>query len=123
MRKTRGTIAVLLVLFLPSLLFAIDVTGKWRGPMKTGEGEAVFTLKSNKDVVTGSMLGPEAKEFPITEGKLDGDNISLTVAFEWQGQPVTLVATGKVTADAIQLHIASADGYWATDATLKRDAK
>lgn len=105
-------------LLLPTVLLAADLTGTWKGAMQSG-GEAVFELKVDKGVVTGSMFGEGGKKFPVT-GKLDGENISLSVASEWQDQPVTLLVTGKLSGDDLPVHIASDNGYWSTDAALKR---
>jgi len=44
----------------------------------------------------------------------------MKVASQWQGQPVTLIVTGRVSGDDMQVHIAADNGYWATDAALKR---
>lgn len=85
------------------------------------DGDAVFALKSEKGAVTGNMLGYDGKPYPLSEGKLDGENLSLKVAFEWQEQPVTLIVTGKVSGDDMQLHIAADNGSWSTDAALKRE--
>lgn len=109
---------IVVALLLPTALFATDLTGTWKGTMQSG-GDAVFELKADKGVVTGSMVGQDSKKYPVT-GKLDGDSISLNVAFEWQGQPVTLLVTGKVAGDDLPVHIATDNGYWSTDAALKR---
>ena len=121
MRSSRWISILLLALIVPASLFAADVTGKWKGPMQSG-GVALLSLKSDKDAVSGTMLGADGKEYPAT-GKLDGDNISLTVASEWQGQPVNLIVTGKVSGEQMQLHIVSDNGYWSTDANVKREGK
>ena len=105
-------------LLLPTVMFAADLTGTWKGAMQSG-GDAIFELKADKGAVTGNMLGQDGKKYPVT-GKLDGDSISLSVAFEWQGQPVTLLVTGKVAGDELPVHIAADNGYWGTDAALKR---
>jgi hypothetical protein len=123
MRISRWTSTLFLALLLPSLLFGADVTGKWKGPMQTGDGEAVLTLKCDNNVVTGTMLGIDGKEKPIIDGKLEGDNISLTVATEWQGNPMKLFVKGKVSGDQMQINIAADNGYWSTDATVKRETK
>jgi len=123
MRISRWTLTLLLALLLPSFLFGADVTGKWRGPMQSGDGEAVLTLKSDNNTVTGTMLGIDGKEKPIIDGKLDGENISLTVATEWQGSPMKLFVKGKVSGEQMQINIAADNGFWSTDATVKREAK
>ncbi|MGH9529971.1 MAG: hypothetical protein ACRD2S_08655 [Terriglobales bacterium] len=122
MRVSRMLATLFLVLTFSSLLFAADLTGKWMGPMESG-GEAVFTLKLANNSVTGSMTGIDGKEYPIIESKLDGDNISFTVASQWQGNPVKLFVKGKVAGEQMKLNIAADNGYWSTDATVTKEAK
>ncbi len=121
MRVSRGLVTLFLVLMFSSLLFAADITGKWSGPMQ--DGQAVFTLKSDNNAITGTMLGIDGKEYPIIEGKLDGENISFIVASQWQGNPVKLLVKGTVSGEQMKLNIASDNGYWSTDATVKRESK
>ena len=110
-------------LFLPgllsSVLFAADISGKWTGESDQGPS-FTFTFKTDNNKLSGTRLSMEGKELPIADGKLEGDNLSFSVASEWQGQPIKLVATGKVSGDQIQLHIGTDDGSWGTDAALKR---
>jgi hypothetical protein len=122
MRTSRWISVLLLTLLVPASLFAADISGKWHGPMQSG-GEAVFDLKLDQGAISGTMLGYDGKPRPVSEGKLDGDAISLKIATDWQGQPVTLIVTGKVSGDEMQLHIASDNGYWSTDANVKRESK
>ena len=101
---------------------AADVTGKWKGPMEGTGADVVLDLKANGANVTGTMSDSEGKPRPITKGSLDGDKISLTVASEWQGNPVTLLVTGTVSGDTMNLKIQTEDGAWGTDAVLKRSS-
>ena len=71
---------------------------------------------------TGTMSDSEGKPRPITKGALDGNKISLTVASEWQGNPITLVVTGTVSGDTMNLKIQTEDGAWGTDALVKRSS-
>ena len=122
MRTARLVMASLFLLGLfSSLLFAADISGKWSGDSDQGPS-FTFTFKTDNNKLTGTMLSMEGKELPIADGKLDGDNLSFSVASEWQGQPIKLVATGKVNGEQIQLHIGTDDGSWGTDAALKRAA-
>jgi hypothetical protein len=114
-------LAAMALILIPTVVFAADLTGTWKGPMQSG-GDAVFQLKTDKGSITGNMLGRDGTPYPLT-GKIDGDAVSMTVAFEWQSQPVTLLVTGKLTGDDMQLHIATDNGYWSTDAALKRQPK
>ncbi|HEY4054223.1 MAG TPA: hypothetical protein VGL74_10785 [Terriglobales bacterium] len=114
-------LAAMALILIPTAVLAANLTGTSKGPMKSG-GESVFQLKADRGSITGNMLGRDGKPYPVT-GKLDGDAISMTVAFEWQSQPVKLLVTGKRTGDDMQVHIAADNGYWSTDAALKRQPK
>jgi hypothetical protein len=108
----------LLLAFL-SNAFAADITGKWKGPMSQG-GQAVFTLKTEGDSVSGTMLGEDGKEKAIRSGKLKGDAISFSVDSDWQGTPLTLLVKGTVSGNEMHLRIDADNGYWGTDAVVKR---
>jgi hypothetical protein len=121
MRKIR--VALLLIVFgvLSLALYGADVTGQWKSQQGDNPSFA-FTLKTDGAALTGAMQGPDGKDRPIADGKLDGDKISFTVMSEWQGNPIKLVATGTVKGDAIDLNIGTEDGSWGTETTLKRAA-
>ncbi|MEO7144945.1 MAG: hypothetical protein ABI165_15720 [Bryobacteraceae bacterium] len=101
-------------------LVAADVTGKWKGEM--GEGrEVVFQLKSDGAKVTGTMSGAaEGEPRPITTGESKDDNISFTVASEWQGNPVKLLVSGTVSGQEMKLTVKSENGEWSTDMVAKK---
>lgn len=101
-------------------LFAADVTGKWTGQMGASGREVVFQLKADGDKVSGTMSGPGGEPRQVTKGELDGDNISLTIASEWQGSPVTLLVKGKVAGNEMKLVLESEDGGWSTDLEVKK---
>ena len=119
------SISVLLLLALLSSAasgMAADVTGKWKGPMEGTGADVVLDLKTDGASVTGTMSDSEGKPRPITKGSLEGDKISLTVASEYQGNPITLLVTGTVAGDTMNLKIQTEDGAWGTDATVKRSS-
>ncbi len=121
MSVTRtGLIGITALIFVGSLVFAAtDISGQWKGASDQGP-DFTFNFKMDGAKLTGSMLSAEGKELPIDDAKLDGDAISFSVNSEWQGQPIKLVAKGKVTVDAIQLSIGTEDGAWGTEVDLKR---
>jgi hypothetical protein len=107
-----------LILVLP--LLAADVAGKWTGQMGESGREVVFQLKTDGAKVSGTMSGPEGEPRPITQGELKGEDISLTVASEWQGNPVKLLVKGKVSGNEMKLTVESEDGNWTSDLVLKK---
>lgn len=58
MHKFHGTVVLLLILILSSLIFAADsFTGKWKGTSKDGENsiDFVLNLKQDGDDITGTI--------------------------------------------------------------------
>ena len=71
----------LLYLFLLAAiaLAAADVSGKWSGAVKGLEHEgnsAILHLKQNGAEITGSAGPSEEQQWPIKNGKIDGDRIT-----------------------------------------------
>lgn len=120
MRIARYALLLAVFTSLATVLFGADVSGTWKSATGDNGRQFVFALKSEGNSVTGTMLGTNGKQQPISDGKLAGENISFTVASEWQGQPVTLVVKGKVAGDQMHVSIGTQDGSWGTDADLKR---
>ncbi len=104
-------------------LLATDVTGKWTGQMSQSGRETTLILKSDGEKVTGTMSGPGGEPRKITSGESKGDDIALTVASEWQGNPVKLLVKGKVVAGGeMKLVVQSEGGEWSTDLVVRKAA-
>lgn len=56
------------------------------------------------------MSGPNGEPWQITQGEMNGDKISLTVASEWEGNPVKLLGKGMVAGNERKLTVESEDG-------------
>jgi len=111
----------LVLVSLAAVLWAADITGKWKGQIENSERETVFTLKADGANITGSMSDPEGqgKERPL-KGTIKGDDISFTVDSSWQGNPVKLLVKGTVAGDEMKLEMSSEGGEWSTSLTVKR---
>jgi opacity protein-like surface antigen len=111
---------------------AADVTGKWtyeqpgRGG---GPGRPVtITLKQDGSTLTGSVPGmgrggdnpPPPSE--ITDGKVDGNNVSFTVKREFNGNTMTIKYEGTVNGDEMKLKITrdTQNGPMTNEVTAKR---
>jgi hypothetical protein len=83
--------------------FAADVAGTWKvtaeGPNGNMERTFVFKVDGNKltGETTSSMMGKST----ITDGKVDGDNLSFTITVKFQDNEMKLNYKGKVTGDEI----------------------
>jgi hypothetical protein len=92
------------VLMGASLVWAADVTGKWTAqvPGRGGQTrEATFNFKAEGGKLTGTMSGMQGDN-PISDGKIDGDNISFTVALSFNGNDIKFLYKGKVAGDEIK---------------------
>ena len=97
-------IALLLVTFAVSA-YAADVDGKWAGTVGGPQGEfpVAFTFKADGATLTGTTTGFDGSEVPIKDGKIDGNNISFTVTFDFGGMPLELSYKGVVSPDEIKI--------------------
>ena len=98
---------LIIALLLASSVFAADVDGKWAGNMSTPMGDipVAFTFKADGATLNGTTAGPDGADVKIAEGKVDGNNISFTITFDFGGMPLVLSYKGVVTKDEIKFAI------------------
>lgn len=83
---------------------AADATGKWTAevPGRGGDPQQVtFNLKAEGDKLTGTVTMPFG-ESEISDGKVDGDNISFVQKLEFNGNSFEILYKGKVAAAEIR---------------------
>ena len=97
---------LLLASALAALLLApalADVTGKWTAAIDTQIGVQNYTYEFKVD---GEKLTGRAKsqfgDTAITEGTVKGDQLSFVENLDFQGEPLRITYTGKVTGDEIK---------------------
>jgi hypothetical protein len=97
---------ILLSCALALAAFAADVTGKWTYEMqgRNGAMTATLNLKADGSTLTGTVSG-RGGETEISDGKIDGDNVSFTVVREFNGNKMTQKYTGTVTGDGIKFKV------------------
>src|SRR5258708_6131247 len=100
------TLLTLTALFAVTLS-AADIAGTWKGTIDTpnGPAEGAVTLKLAGDKLTGTAAVGPIPETVISEGKLDGDNVSFVVAASFNGNDLLMVYRGKVSGDEIKFTI------------------
>jgi len=91
--------------------YSADVDGKWSGTINTPTGsfEQTFTFKADGSKLTGA-LSVMGMETPITDGKIDGNEISFFLKLNSGPVPFTVAYTGVVSADEIKLS-GDAEGF------------
>ena len=92
--------------------FAADISGKWTAETKGRDGETrtqTFDLKQDGGKLTGTVSSPMG-DSQISDGKVDGDNVSFVVKVDRNGTEMTLPYTGKVSGNEIQFKVESPRG-------------
>jgi hypothetical protein len=75
-----------------------------------------INLKADGNQLTGSVSGRRGDN-PISDGKIDGDDISFNVDF--QGNSIKMIYTGKVAGDEIKFK-REVEGRGSTEFIAKR---
>lgn len=89
-----------------AMSFGADIDGKWNGSMSTPGGDfpVTFNFKAEGAVLTGTTSGPEG-DIKISDGKVDGNNVSFTVSFDFGGMPLTMSYKGVLANGEIKFMI------------------
>ncbi len=139
---------VTLMLVVAFALMAADITGKWVAEQPGRNGgparQITFDLKADGATLTGTMTGgmggggrrggggggggggrqgggaPQARE--ISDGKVDGNNISFTVKVEFNGNTMVSKYEGTLSGDELKLKVTrdTPDGPMTSEMTAKR---
>jgi hypothetical protein len=91
---------------------AADITGKWVAETPGRQGgpprQTTFTFKADGMKLTGSMMAPgrggaAGTETEITNGKIDGNNISFEVKRQTQNGEMVSKYEGTLSGDELKL--------------------
>jgi hypothetical protein len=137
---------VTLMLVVAFAVMAADVTGKWVAEQPGRNGgparQITFDLKVDGTTLTGTMSGgmgggrggrrgggggggggggaAQARE--ISDGRVDGNNISFTVKVEFNGQTMVSKYEGTLSGDELKLKVSrdTPNGPMTSEMTAKR---
>lgn len=96
-----------------ALLLAADPTGRWTAAFQGPQGNtvhSVITLKADGENLTGSIEGMRGGQTPISDGKVNGDQVTFTVVREWQGQQFKMFYHGTIKRDVIHFTVTREGG-------------
>ena len=85
--------------------FAADVTGKWTAevPGRGGNMQTnTFVFKADGAKLTGTLSGGRGGDVELTDGKIDGDNISFVVVRTFGDNTIKQTYKGAVSGDTIK---------------------
>ncbi|HWD00482.1 MAG TPA: hypothetical protein VG456_27180 [Candidatus Sulfopaludibacter sp.] len=109
---TKKLLFVLTILLVAAFgASAADISGKWTAEQPGRNGGAprvtTFTFKVDGAKLTGSMSRPGRGGDPmvseITDGKVDGNNVTFSVKMSMGGQDMVSTYKGTVSGDTIEL--------------------
>ena len=87
---------------------AIDLNGKWKGDMKTPNGDNLeinFDFHVDGEKLTGTVTNTYGEE-PITEGTVKGDAISFVIM---AGGQFKITYKGSVAGEDLKFHVTIGD--------------
>jgi opacity protein-like surface antigen len=105
MIKNKTLIGVLIAAAMATAAFAADVTGTWTASFDTqvGAQKYTYTFKADGNKLTGKAKSELAMtETEITEGTVNGDDISFVENLNFQDMPLRIVYKGKIVGDEIK---------------------
>jgi len=97
----------MLVGILATVAVAADITGKWKSEAPGRDGTpqlTTYTFKVEGEKLTGTVSGRQ-NDTAISDGKINGDEISFVVVRNMGGQDMKIEYKGKVAGDEIKLTI------------------
>jgi hypothetical protein len=104
----KGVILAVLVLVGMVCVYAADITGKWTTEFdsQVGVQKYVFEFKVEGTKLTGTAISKiadaaEAKT-PITEGAVNGDDVTFVENLDYSGQQLKITYKGKIAGDEIK---------------------
>jgi len=102
------------VLFLLSAFSALaaDISGNWKATAEGPNGamERTFTFKQEGSKVSGETNSTFTGKSTITDGKVEGDTVTFTIAAKFGDQDVKLNYKGKISANEIKFTSEMANG-------------
>lgn len=96
--------------------------GTWKGTAETPNGtiERTFVFKVEGDKLTGETTSQMMGKSTITDGKVDGDNISFTITVKFQDNEMKLNYKGKISGDQIKFNVEGPGGNPSLEYTAKK---
>jgi hypothetical protein len=113
---------VIAMLVMSAAGLAADITGTWTASFDTqiGVQNYTYTFKVEGNKLTGRVKS-QYSDGEISEGTINGDDISFVENLTFEGMPLRIVYKGKISGDEIKLSRNVAD--IATEEAVARRSK
>jgi len=95
------TISIFLLAVLAVAAYAADPTGNWKGTAHFGDNtiERTFSFKAEGKKLTGETSSEMMGKSVISDGVIEGDNVSFTITGNLQGNEMKLQYKGTIHGD------------------------
>ena len=124
MKTIRASIRCMIALATLTLWvsFAADIDGKWTGQVqgRNGPQAQTITLKAEGNTLTGNVQGGRGGPVEISNGTIDGNNISFAVVREFGENKITQEFKGTISGGELKLTVSGGRGE-AREVTYKRE--
>jgi hypothetical protein len=114
MKTIRASVRCIIALTAIALgvSFAADIDGKWTGQIegRNGPQSQTIMLKASGNALTGSVQGGRGGPIEISNGTIDGNNVSFTVVREFGGNKVTQEFKGAISGGELKLTVSGGRG-------------
>jgi enterochelin esterase-like enzyme len=122
----KNQLLVSVLLALPSIAVAADLSGIWKSEFDSqiGRQKYTYTLKQEGDKLTGkanSEINGEKRETPLSEGKVDDDRVSFVEMLNFNGNDNRIAYSGTIFSNEMKL-TREVGTFAKEDIILKRDA-
>ena len=116
----KALLAVLFLALASVTALAADFNGKWTADVTTPRGTQTLTFDFHVDgtTLTGKVTSPRG-DSDITEGKIDGVNISFVQVMKFNDNEIRFVYKGAISGDEIKMTRQAGDRP-AVDVVAKR---
>ena len=101
-----------LIAVFASVASAADISGNWKATADLGGNaiERTFTFKVDGAKLTGETTSSMMGKSTLTDGKVDGDNVTFTITVKFQDQEMKLNYKGKVSGNEIHFTVENPAG-------------
>ena len=122
MIRTKALLAIVLSAAVCVVVFAADIAGIWTASFETQIGTQNYTyaFKVDGNKLTGRVKS-QFSDGEISEGTINGDDITFVENLTYEGMPLRIVYKGKISGDEIKLSRNVAD--IATEEAVAKRAK
>ena len=103
MKLKRVALLMMLMAGLAVSAFAVPIDGQWTATFDTqiGEQHYTYTFKADGEKLTGTAKNDRGST-EITAGTIKGDDVTFTENLDFNGNPLVITYTGKISGDEIK---------------------